>query len=838
MLVRPWNRRWRYNKRRRCATQIAFVILPLLFWICGCEGNRRASLEKLYSEARLQFQQGLTQQPLEAAESGYSRSKRYPELNWKFRILTAEARIRADDYGQALDILRDEPPSGLSSVISWHRTLVQGYALCFLNRYDQAEEKFTESESTEAGSSAQAELAYFRGRCALNRHALKNAENYFREALQDAQSDPFLRTYILLILGWTTAHESRYEEAVDWYNQALATVRPLRSPLLEEQALGNLASTYTELGDFPEAQKNGEAAEKIASQLKIFADDQKWLMDLGVVHQRRGQFGAAEESYKRALAIATRLKDTAFASRCLNNLTELKLHEGQIELAESYYREGSGLGLSEDTRVLWQLDSAKISTAHADYARALSELKNILQQLETKAQQGEPVQYRLKWSAQSQLAHIYALQNDPTEAEKWFQRSIATVDEAAKRMKHQEFATSMRDNMPVYDEYVAFLVAQKRPVEALQIAQLGRARTLTQSAGNPERMENTKAWAARVQNMLRRTHSVLLSYFATEKDCYLWAVTANQLRQFTLGISGPDLDDLIDSYHEEIQEHLQLNASPAAKRLFQVLVQPATDLLPEGSHVILVADSKIYTLNFETLIAPNGTDHYWVEDVDIQNTNSVDLLVSQGHRHSPSRDMLLIGAPTQADPHFAELPHAPEEMESVRRHFPAGETTAFTGKNATPGSYLQSHPGSFKFIHLATHGTPNALEPLDSAIILSSDAGGKFKLLGRDIVKVPLNAELVTISACEGVGTNIQSLEGLLGLEWAFMRAGAHQVVAALWDVDDSITPGLMDDFYRELQKGRTAADALRHAKLTMLHAGGFHATPYYWAALQLYTRS
>ena len=96
----------------------------------------------------------------------------------------------------------------------------------------------------------------------------------------------------------------------------------------------------------------------------------------------------------------------------------------------------------------------------------------------------------------------------------------------------------------------------------------------------------------------------------------------------------------------------------------------------------------------------------------------------------------------------------------------------------------------------------------------------------------------MTISACEGVGTNVQSLEGLLGLEWAFMRAGAHQVVAALWDVDDAVTPGLMDDFYGQLKQGKSAADALRHAKLALLHAGGFHAAPYYWAALQLYTRS
>src|SRR5260370_21851545 len=117
----------------------------------------------------------------------------------------------------------------------------------------------------------------------------------------------------------------------------------------------------------------------------------------------------------------------------------------------------------------------------------------------------------------------------------------------------------------------------------------------------------------------------------------------------------------------------------------------------------------------------------------------------------------------------------------------------------------------YKLLHLATHGTPNAFEPLQSAIILSSGKDGNFKLLARDIIdsKVRLNADLVSISACQGVGTQIQSLEGLLGLEWAFMRAGAHQGVAALWDQDDAVTPALMDDFYAQLRQSTSATTPL-----------------------------
>ncbi|HEY1938101.1 MAG TPA: CHAT domain-containing tetratricopeptide repeat protein [Candidatus Angelobacter sp.] len=740
---------------------------------------------------------------------------------------------------KALDLLQPDPPANIPEEVFWYRKLIQAYALCQLKDYAGAEDRFSQAgHLIGERHDGLTEIAYFRGRCALLRREWQKAEEYFHEVIRPgAASDLYLKAYALAGLGWSSMQDLRYEEAIDWYGQDETAARALNAIPLEEQALGNLGFLYAQLHDFAKAEKNSADAESIASQLHIPRDEQHWLLDVGRVQNERGHSGAAEETYKRALALATKFDDRSIAAKCLHNLTSLKIEQGDLELAQKFHQMGYDLGLTGDDLELWRLDQAKILKAHADFTKAMLELRELLQQIESEDQQSRKIRYALRWYLQDQIALLYAVLGNAAEAERWFQSGIATVDEAAKNMQSEEFQTSIRDNMPVFDDYVAFLVNQKQPAKALQVAQLGRARTLLKAKPG-RKVENVDIWVGRIQAYLRRSNAILFSYFATQSECYLWVVTSDQVRLFPLGKSGPDLDNLIESYRQEIQQHLPIDASPASKTLFQVLVQPASELIPRGAHVIVIADSQIYSVNFETLISPHISDHYWIEDVDIQNASSIDLLTTQDRRRIPTKGLLLIGAAAQADPDFAELPHAPEEMESVRRHFPAGETTAFTGKNATPGSYLQSHPGSFKFIHLATHGTPNALEPLESAIILSSDAGGKFKLLGRDIVKVPLNAELVTISACEGVGTNIQSLEGLLGLEWAFMRAGAHQVVAALWDVDDSITPGLMDDFYGELQKGRTAADALRHAKLAMLHAGGFHATPYYWAALQLYTRS
>jgi len=38
--------------------------------------------------------------------------------------------------------------------------------------------------------------------------------------------------------------------------------------------------------------------------------------------------------------------------------------------------------------------------------------------------------------------------------------------------------------------------------------------------------------------------------------------------------------------------------------------------------------------------------------------------------------------------------------------------------------------------------------------------------------------------------------EGLVGLAWAFLRAGSHNVIGALWDVSDASTPELMGHLY------------------------------------------
>jgi CHAT domain-containing protein/tetratricopeptide (TPR) repeat protein len=290
--------------------------------------------------------------------------------------------------------------------------------------------------------------------------------------------------------------------------------------------------------------------------------------------------------------------------------------------------------------------------------------------------------------------------------------------------------------------------------------------------------------------------------------------------------------------------------------------------------VFVIPDGSLNNLNFETLLVGDSKPsepklseaklseakmHYWIEDVTIANASSLRVLgAARPDKTNRDRGLLLVGNSVAPNDKYPELPKAASQMESVARHFPAARQRILAREQATPAAYLTSRPEQFSYIHFVAHGTASRLSPLDSAIVLSRTALPKaplssplsktapsegsadsdsFKLYARDIIRHPLRADLVTISACYGAGERAYSGEGLVGLSWAFLRAGAHNVVAALWEATDASTEQLMDKFYDELDKGAKPDAALRAAKLSLLRGSGFH-NPFYWAPFQLYAGS
>jgi CHAT domain-containing protein len=459
----------------------------------------------------------------------------------------------------------------------------------------------------------------------------------------------------------------------------------------------------------------------------------------------------------------------------------------------------------------------------------------------------------LKWEAERSLARLYEDEKKPDAAAAEYRTALNTF-EAARCDLHQRVDSRLpflSNAARIYEDYIHFLVEQDKTNDALRVADYSRARTLAEGLGRPCKPTFAPD-PLNTSELARRAGGTILFYAIGSQHSYLWAVTSHQVRMFPLAANESEIDAAVQSYRKKLEGPPEiLDASNDGSTLYKLLVEPAQDLLKQearakNTNIFIIPDGALNSLNFETLLPQPR--HYWIEDVTISNAASLRLLPALRTMPRNLGKLLLIGDPKApaagSDNAYPELPNAPLQMEDIKKYFSPEQESVFTREQASPAAYLKGAPEQFSYIHFVAHGTASRTSPLDSAIILSRDpassASGSqddsFKLYARDIIGgQPLRAELVTISACYSTGKRTYSGEGLVGLSWAFLRAGAHNVIGALWDVSDASTPQIMDALYAELKKGKRPSAALRIAKLSALR-GADLKRPFYWAPFQLYS--
>jgi CHAT domain-containing protein len=282
-----------------------------------------------------------------------------------------------------------------------------------------------------------------------------------------------------------------------------------------------------------------------------------------------------------------------------------------------------------------------------------------------------------------------------------------------------------------------------------------------------------------------------------------------------------------------------------------MLIAPASALIPSGKPAVILADGELSQLNFETLLVPDSgvappsaprerqPVHYLLDDLTIVSAPSLAMLQEPKATSDRGGKILLLGDPVSPSAEFPTLPLFGFEMKKIESHFEKARLAVIAGQQATPATYLASNPAQYAYIHFVSHAIANRIVPLDSAIVLSRSSADEnsFKLYARDIIQHPIDAKLVTISACYGNGTRIYAGEGLVGLSWAFLHAGAQRVIGALWEVSDESTPRLMEGLYKGIEEGNSPSISLRNAKLALLHSQSRFSLPFYWATFQIYDR-
>ncbi len=134
------------------------------------------------------------------------------------------------------------------------------------------------------------------------------------------------------------------------------------------------------------------------------------------------------------------------------------------------------------------------------------------------------------------------------------------------------------------------------------------------------------------------------------------------------------------------------------------------------------------------------------------------------------------------------------------------------------------------------HFSGHALVETGSSYLVAGDTDGRRRLLdAQSLGSVRMqHCRIAVLAACNTTASNPERVEPPADLRNAFLRAGAHGVIASYWDVDDRSTGVLMIEFYRQLAAGLPPAQSLEHAELAVCSQTSWQH-PYYWASFQFF---
>jgi CHAT domain-containing protein len=825
----------------------------MLVLICGLACSRLDDPKAAFDQAYLTFLHGnLKQAEVEAATDRQRFQRSSPEWAWRFRTLEAEALLWRGMYPQVLTLLRSEPilPTDRKTII---RILsLEGASNARLHRFSDAESQLGSAERlcSESPDGVCGIVIVARGVLANQRALPAQAQEYFKESLRFARGhgDSFLEATSVLNIGASCLNEEHFDEAIDWLERSQKLSTALGAGILALKSKGNLGWAYYNVGDSEKSLDLSLEAEKRAVQVSDVIDQLSWVTNAGYVYDQLHDLPRAKQSYLQALDLAKNSEGREDIYNALRALALVSVESGDVQEALKYSDEAIKIAQADNNRLdeLYPiLVKGLVAARLGDGAEAERAFREVEQDHHGKAS--------LKWRAEHALARLYEDEKRSNDADHEYRAALATFEQARSSLQRNDSRLPFSNNAsPIYDDYIRFLVTRGKPEEALRWADYSRARTLLEGLGllskGSQNGSSAGPPALNPHEISRRANGVLLFYWLGEKQSYLWAITPQKTSLFPLP-PGADIESMVQRYRAALKGPQDvLQSSDDGRALYRTLIAPAKPLLANDAKVFVIPDGSLNNLNFETLVVADPKPHYWIEDANVTNASSLRVLAASFiHERAPRmqrpRRLLLIGDSVSPDKQYPGLPRAAQQMANVAKHFPATQEQIYQRAQATPSAYLASNPEKFSHIHFVAHGISSRLSPLDSAIVLSKSATetDSFKLYARDIVQNsaqhPLHADLVTISACYSAGERAYSGEGLVGLAWAFLRAGAHNVIAGLWDVTDASTEQLMDRFYAELDKGATPDAALRAAKLSLLHGSPFH-NPFYWAPLQLYTGS
>ncbi|HSA21849.1 MAG TPA: CHAT domain-containing protein, partial [Myxococcota bacterium] len=681
-----------------------------------------------------------------------------------------------------------------------------------------------------------------------------------------------------------------YQRAFLAQRQALTFAEEAEDTLLgiRARSLGGLIALN--LGDLPGAERALDAALQAARRMGFRAEEATQLNNLGIVAREKGDLDQAVERFAAALAIDEQLKSVLGRAYDLRNLGLAEQLQGRLEQATLHLEEA--LQLSRSVQDVFNEVKARVGLAALELARGrLEQAADHAQEAHRLSVQAGLRD--VSWRALRTLGLVAERQGRLPDARAHYAAAIGLVEEMRASLKVEEFRSGFLDSkFDLYEDMIHLLVELGESEAAFAYTERSRARGFLDLLANrqievgiagdqvllerlrrareelvplgeavrraaPEERAAAEADLARARQeyldlleQMRRAQPdladfvevrpasaaeiqarlpegvALLAYYVTRRDVLVFVLRRDGLGALKLPISREELARRVAEVRSLIEAFSPVEAELTA--LYRDLVAPLADDLGGLQSVGVLPHDVLNYLPFAALMPGPGV--YWGDRVELFVDPSASVLMQLLHREDarfgPAGGLVALGNPELGDPALA-LPFAEQEAAAVG--FEQAGGAVLVAQDASEAAF-RAQAGRADLLHLACHGSFDPQSPLFSSLLLTPGDGQDGALTALEVFGLALSARLVTLSACQSGLGSLRSGDEIIGLNRAFLSAGAGAVLSSLWRVSDVATAVMMKRFYRNLRQEPPAA-ALRRAQRLVRQ---YFPHPAYWAPFYL----
>ncbi len=644
---------------------------------------------------------------------------------------------------------------------------------------------------------------------------LQKALDYYNQALLivRALSDRLNEVASLINIGHIYSLADEFQKALDYYNRALPIARAISDRSGEASALNNIGAAYSSLG------KKRKALHYYNQTLPIYeamGDRQSksiFLNNIGAVYSELGKKQKALHCLNQALVLRREVGDRSGEAFTLSNIGYTYELLGQKQKALGFYLQSVAMIKSlRESATIEEIKTGISERSSYTYQR----IAPLLLQLGRPAQAFDMTELARARTFLDQMGNVRISQLKTPDVqliqEEQRLASELTSLENSLRLERSKLVPSL--NAVEFSSIETKIAGKQRIYEDLLV----RIK-LT----NPEyaslRSVNTLT-LPEIQGILDK-ETTLLSYFVTLDKTLAFIITRDSFLAVEIPVKELELINSINWFRRFA--NLRDSQPESLKRLYGWLIAPLRQYIKTASVGIIPHG----ILNYLPFAALTDGQSYFGDNHTLFYLAGASVLPFIQKKSKPVGNQMLALSQSKA----AGLPvlhYADEEATAVADFYNA---RALTTGNAPKSEFLK-RAGDYSILHIAAHARLNTSNPLFSRIWLGPDKDDTGALEVREVYNLDLTkASLVVLSACNTQLGSLNRGDDIVGLNRAFIYAGAPTVIASLWTVEDESTSYLMKRFYTHLKQGRGKAEALQAAQTETRQK---YPHPYYWAAFVL----